>query len=265
MFLKKFMFLTILNLHSLALASGDDNLKIDEIEIPLFAGEITQNSVNRFIEKYDSKDIRQIRVFSQGGNMLAGLRFATWVRKKGLDVRVKMLCMSSCANYVFMAGANKYIEKGGVVIWHGSIKQKNVQDLVKKYDQLEEKRASEITLANDEVQFLEQNRLKVEDAKEVSVQQDALYLDLGVDEYITRLGQVPKRYKVDGWTATVDLMNRMGIMNVFAELDYGTENYMKSNPIARIAAKGEPIVFGMSENGKIYPLSGDQRIFDEDD
>ncbi|MFZ6643825.1 hypothetical protein ACO0LL_29140 [Undibacterium sp. TC4M20W] len=85
--------------------------------------------------------------------------------------------------------------------------------------------------------------------------QAELFSQIGIDEYITRLGQEPIWYKVDGWTATIELMNKMGIKNVEANPNYASANYLKRNLIANIQSGGEPIVFGLDSAGKIVTLN----------
>lgn len=93
-----------------------------------YDGRITQASVAavRMLLEADGS-LKELAIRSGGGDVEAGLALGGLVRDRGLDVRVVGdVCMSSCANYVFPAGRRKIVESGALVIWHGSMIQKNL-------------------------------------------------------------------------------------------------------------------------------------------
>jgi hypothetical protein len=49
-----------------------------------------------------------------------------------MDVIIKDVCMSSCANYIFTAGNNKYLQPYSVLMWHGSSWQPNLDEKYKQ-------------------------------------------------------------------------------------------------------------------------------------
>ena len=222
----------------------------------IFVGQINGKSVDDFLEKNKDTHAKSMIIFSTGGEVLSALKLAHWVREHGLDLRVRTLCMSACANYVFPAANRKIIERGALVIWHGGIEQKDVREGIAYYDaQLAKSKTGDNALTSSEKEFLTNNQIKYESAKKIRLMQAELFSQLGIDEYITRLGQEPIWYKVDGWTATIELMNKMGIKNVEANPNYASANYLKRNLIANIQSGGEPIVFGLDSAGKIVTLN----------
>jgi hypothetical protein len=61
---------------------------------------------------------RTLILDSGGGETGAAIRIAQGIRERGLDVVVTGRCASSCANYLFAAGARRTI-RDGVVAFHG--------------------------------------------------------------------------------------------------------------------------------------------------
>jgi len=63
-------------------------------------------------------------ITSNGGDIVAGMELGRWVFESDLDVYVPDYCMSSCANYVFVAGASKILARGASLMWHGGATQR---------------------------------------------------------------------------------------------------------------------------------------------
>ena len=70
-----------------------------------------------------SPGLRGLKVNSPGGPVDLGMDLGEWMLDAGLDVYIDGYCHSSCANYVFLAGANKILSADAVVGWHGSTRQ----------------------------------------------------------------------------------------------------------------------------------------------
>jgi hypothetical protein len=90
---------------------SDDTLK--------FSGKIEAGELDRF-KLISSAEDRNLIVDSTGGDVEAGVRLGMELFKKKLTVIVDGLCVSTCANYVFTAGAKKEV-KHGFVGYHGNI------------------------------------------------------------------------------------------------------------------------------------------------
>src|SRR5205807_1858808 len=101
-----------------------------------FLGRITPERVETFLTQIDFAGVTKLIINSDGGNVASGLRLATWLRSNRLDVEVRGLCLSACANYIFPAGDRKVICPGSLVMWHGSMEQKDIRDLQMKYESL---------------------------------------------------------------------------------------------------------------------------------
>lgn len=62
---------------------------------------------------------RTVVLTSAGGVTKTAIEMGELIQARGLDVVVRRYCISSCANYLFIAGRRKSVEKGAVVAWHG--------------------------------------------------------------------------------------------------------------------------------------------------
>jgi hypothetical protein len=57
---------------------------------------------------------------SPGGPVTPAMDIALAMMERGIDVIVKHKCLSSCANYIFLAAPHKILVNKAVVGWHGS-------------------------------------------------------------------------------------------------------------------------------------------------
>ncbi len=62
---------------------------------------------------------RRVVLNSVGGSVTPVLNMADEIRSRRLDVEVRGLCASSCANYLFVAGERKVLGPIALVLWHG--------------------------------------------------------------------------------------------------------------------------------------------------
>lgn len=63
--------------------------------------------------------MRRLIVRSEGGVTKTALLMAELIQDNHLDVTVRDYCVSSCANYLFVAGNKKVVERNSFVAWHG--------------------------------------------------------------------------------------------------------------------------------------------------
>ncbi len=192
-----------------------------------FSGSIDPAAVDAFIARHATDRVDRVVVDSPGGDVVAGIRFANRIADRRADVEVENLCASSCANDLFAAGRRKIIDDRAPVLWHGSILQKDFRErgadcdrrILKAagapgYDAQWTRRSLEA-----EVEYCRSYRQAVE-------LQRAFFARVGVDEYITRMGQEPQTF--DGiWTVPVAVMQRMGLTGVEARPEYGSHEDLK--------------------------------------
>lgn len=88
--------------------------------IVYYAGTISAERNRRFFASNREQPVERLVITSNGGEVEAGIALGEWVFEHQLDVEIESYCLSSCANYVFPAGRNKFIREGAVVAWHGN-------------------------------------------------------------------------------------------------------------------------------------------------
>lgn len=81
-------------------------------------GTIGKGTFDEFARKLDNQ-INEVWLNSGGGNVREALKIANIIRDRKLKIVVNGFCISSCANYLFLAGAEKKIN--GIVGFHGSV------------------------------------------------------------------------------------------------------------------------------------------------
>ncbi len=97
-----------------------------------YDGGINQDANKRIFGLYKSLPNKPatLEITSNGGDVMEGIRLGNWVFNNQLDVIVGKGCASSCANYVFPAGKEKYLRKDSALIWHGNSYQEDMNELV---------------------------------------------------------------------------------------------------------------------------------------
>lgn len=110
-----------------------------------FEGAIESGEYDRFAIVFDAS-IQEIVVTSEGGITEEGLRIGHRIAAVNVKVTVVKECLSSCANYLFVAGHRREI-RGGVVGYHGNVqgcfgspsqRAEMIADMKKRYNMSDE-------------------------------------------------------------------------------------------------------------------------------
>ncbi len=131
--LSKYLFL-ILGMTCIAgcITSG---LREVSSEVIKFDGPITAETASDFfaIVKPTTK---QIIISSGGGDVEAGLKIAQYMSDRSIDIVVDGICVSSCANYLFLAANRKTVLPGSWLGFHGGAKTTiaNIKSIVDKLE-----------------------------------------------------------------------------------------------------------------------------------
>jgi hypothetical protein len=158
-----------------------------------YSGEVSAEGLRDLMELDDGSPTT-LMIRSGGGDVAAGMIFGEWVDARALEVVVVDYCVSSCANYVFMAGKKKLVLPGGVVAWHGDAHQHSLGDALDK-----------LGAAPRAKLHAELDRLR---AKE-----DRFFARLGIAECVCRVGN--ERFGARGlYTMSGADMARFGVTNV---------------------------------------------------
>ena len=109
--------LAVLALLAVSAAAGDWT-RTDK-QTMRFTGNIGDDEFSRFSLVFDGS-VREIIVNSGGGRTREGIKIGLAIAGSDVKVTVVGKCLSSCANYLFVAGHKREI-RGGVVGFHGNV------------------------------------------------------------------------------------------------------------------------------------------------
>lgn len=219
--------------------------------VAIFNGVIDDETVDEFLRKYGKRtDLTEFSVASEGGELLASIRLAKWIRLKNLNVRVRVMCNSACANYVFIAGREKIIENGASVAWHGDAEQMDFREMVASYRKLVVTQNDGGKLTRAEVAHLKEHKMRFVGLVKAQHAQSDFYQSVGVDPRMGRFGQEPISYPSDGWTFTVRAMKLLRINNVSAPEKYGSNIYFRDIATHATMVNGGPLLVFDSLDGK---------------
>lgn len=102
---------------------GKQNVQVwKEKELGNFAcfnGGIYLSSWREFSRVRRSRSIRYLVIDSHGGSSKHAIKIAEWLEKNNVTLVVNRECISSCANYIFLAHVRKVVLAESVVAWHG--------------------------------------------------------------------------------------------------------------------------------------------------
>lgn len=122
--------LSILPLCGQAETVKPQDIWIDAENVLHYKGKITAEKFQRLKAVYAGARIAPtlLQIDSGGGKGHIGLALGEWIQQHSLDVYVEKMCFSSCANFVFTAGRNKYLSGNAILGWHGGFNQANVKE-----------------------------------------------------------------------------------------------------------------------------------------
>jgi hypothetical protein len=200
----------------------------------IYRGSLTKDGLKAMRKAGLNPPATKLLIDSIGGEIVVGMDFGTWVFERDLDVVVDRACLSSCANYVFTAARNKKIQPGAVVAWHGSAKQPGLLEQLHKAVE-DDINAKGLSRRNRSQEISRARRANIKYLSAAIQKQNAFFYRVGVDEYLTRIGN--DKYGVRGFFyLSVDDMASFGINNVTA-----TKGYANMEPRALERRVGFPV------------------------
>jgi hypothetical protein len=197
----------------------DQGIRIERNgETVTYRGTLTGAGLSALRHAAADPEVTALLIESTGGEIVVGMDFGNWVVDRELDVIVDRACLSSCANYVFTAGRKKEILPGAVVAWHGSAKQPGLLEQLHRI--VEQDIASQrLSPRKERYELKRARRANIDYLTRAIYKQDEFFYRIGVDEYVTRVGN--DKYGVRGFFyLSVDDMAVFGIDNVVAAEDY---------------------------------------------
>ncbi|MFK8257564.1 hypothetical protein ACFL9S_07235 [Erwinia sp. AnSW2-5] len=85
-----------------------------------FDGKIDEDTDTVVISLIKKNNIRTLSINSIGGSIVPAMHIGLFIFQKKIDIEVRSVCASACANYIFPAGKNKKLAPDSYLLWHGS-------------------------------------------------------------------------------------------------------------------------------------------------
>lgn len=158
------------------------------------SGVITPKVASDFAKLLTDK-VSLLSVSSEGGVTESAIQIAEIVQRRSMGIRVIDVCLSSCANYLFVAGFSREVMPDAVVGWHGGHSFKPFRSTLDSGSRLVEK---EKILLREQLLYA---RAKVS-------------VDLIVYSGIVKLGEqverdVRREYSL--WSPSAEELRRLGV------------------------------------------------------
>jgi hypothetical protein len=186
-------------------------------------GNINRENVDATLKDGWLKDVKRLQIYSHGGEGIAAIRLANEIIEREIDVEVDMICHSACANYIFVAGKNKNIPAGAIVTWHGGAESVRLQQML-----AERERALQSATESKDSALVAKIAGSIK-AIHLSIEmQRQFYAKLGIDERVTRLGELRLESAIARWTIPLSEFSLYGIHSVNGSKDYGAPGYHTS-------------------------------------
>jgi hypothetical protein len=205
--------LPLLFTHAPAGAGDPTQVYLDHGELN-YVGLLDEQANARLFALYDGLKDKPttLSIRSEGGPTGHGLALGQWVHDHKLDVKVLEYCMSSCANYVFPAGAHKVVSNFAVIGLHGGLSSASVNFDESTKKMLDAMPPKERQAMIDQIHGSIRKDAVKEQAylKALGVRAD--YVTLGQEERHQRLYRDDP--KTVGWTYTLEDFGRMGIHDI---------------------------------------------------
>lgn len=183
-----------------------------------YSGSITEENNSKVFTLYSNAELKPKRLIisSLGGHVDYGMQLGEWLLANQLAVEIGDYCMSSCANYVFLAGTEKILGKYSFIGFHGGLLQRAVLPFK---DQQYLKAVTKLTATCDLVLF--DRTYKAQLAFPFSgsrLRECALMQATGVDYKILLAGQYEK-YRVDilqldVWSYDLEALAALGVKSI---------------------------------------------------
>ncbi len=195
-------------------ANGNDPSRwgLEETTV-LFRGQLIKGDCQRFISHINDKTTI-LKVNSSGGDAFEGLCIAReMIKRKFRQTTVDGLCVSSCANYLFL-GSQRHFIKNGIVGYHGNITAllKNDPDNAELRKQLSDAKVDSKEIERIAADFIQQQQ------SNSALEQDFLR-KIGVSQRLFERTQIPDKGAGDGkeytfLLPTIRTFSTYGILDV---------------------------------------------------
>ena len=198
-----------------ATARADDGTQVyfDHHELN-YIGDLKKDANAKLFALYDSLPEKPttLLIRSGGGEILTGMELGKWIHDHHLDVKVLEYCASSCANYVFPAGAHKIVSNFALIGFHGGASSVSF-----KFDEKTQAMLDSLPAQQRDAILADMKK----DQEKWVAQEVEFFKTIGVRQEVTTVGQQPKYQKLmdrdpstQVWTYAPEDFARFGIGSI---------------------------------------------------
>lgn len=178
-----------------------------------YIGRLDKDANRKLFELYESLPDKptELSIRSSGGEVNTGMDLGAWIHERKMTLKVMEFCMSSCANYVFPAAADKIVSNFAVIGYHGGPGDADKLSFDAN------------TQAIYDALSAEQKKAFMDDIRKITAHDGAreasYFKQIGVRADLSSLGQ-NERYKdlmtgkALGWTYTLEGFALLGVRNI---------------------------------------------------
>jgi ATP-dependent protease ClpP protease subunit len=167
-----------------------------------FEGYIEEGDIARF-DEIMNEEINTMIVRSGGGDVLAAIPIAEKIQRKKMHIVVDSLCVSSCADYFFIAAGRKTVSLNSLVLLHGGI--------TAKLEHESEKMIEEMTRLGAKP---EQVALYMKRWREGAKKEKEIYKNAGVDISLLEYSHLMTDRDYDYWAPPPETFKKLGVKNI---------------------------------------------------
>ena len=174
-----------------------------------YVGYLDEEANQRLFALYDGLKNKPatLAIRSRGGDVVPGMALGAWVHAHKLNVKVMEFCLSSCANYVFTAGARKIVSSNAMIGFHGGLSSKEFSIGGSQ------KAAYEAMTATGKAAF----KAELKRGQQLQLDREsAFFKTIGVRQELTTYGQQERFANMvgDGWTFTQEGFRFFGVDHI---------------------------------------------------
>jgi hypothetical protein len=179
-----------------------------------YIGLLDEDANRKLFDLYDSVGDKptELSIRSTGGEVNTGMALGRWVHAHHLDVKVLDYCLSSCANYVFPAGAHKTVSNFAMIGFHGGAGSEHLALSAEAEQQFNRMSPQERAAFVADLKAMGERNTRNE---------DRYFREIGVRRDMATLGQQPRYQDLRerainsvGWTYTLENFQRLGVGNI---------------------------------------------------
>lgn len=130
--------------------------------------------------------------------------------------------------------------------------KKIFRESLAQYRALSAQREKAESLTEEQLKYLAENERRYPNWEKQTALQKGLFDVLRLNEYITRLGQEPKNFQAQ-WTTPIAMMEKFGIKNIQAPVDYGSKKYVEA-AYPNTGLRTKPLSLTMNAQGEIVEI-----------